>query len=334
VLLAAQVGMQGYDFYTALKANKFSLNSDGSASNNTPNVTGWVVNPYPGGTYTTQQLACKAYFPAGNGVSSTVSPNGYPYCFSSASTVSGYYIAVGSSTPNSVAATQDQLSTAIAAAVTASAAAVDIANLYTQKLQLPLPVDMPLTSVPAVPMSNSQWNEYSRTTDATGNVTSTQKQGSSQPVVPASTGSPITYNETTTTKTVINNVTNSTTVAPVSPIIPLVVVPPAAAVPTVDFCLEHPNVLACADVSNAAEVPNVDLKTKDINLTITPVNVGASSGVCPPPIVLVVPYFGTTVTLDGAKWLCSAASLMMPLNVSLAWLSAGFIVMGGIRKNA
>lgn len=233
----------------------------------------------------------------------------------------------------SVPATNSDLLNAMNAATAAAAVAADAANLAIQR-GYALPANLPSTS-PAVSVA-SPFAETKSLTDALGNVTKTLERNTLA-LSPTSGGSAPSVDARREVVQLVNAApqsVQSTSLAPTIAQNTATVLANSAQQKTTDLCIDHPDITACSDMSSASSVPDVALKTKDINLAITPVSVGSGLASCPPPLTLMIPYFNRTVTLDGSKWACDAASLMKPLNISLAWLGAGFILMGGIRKNA
>lgn len=95
------------------------------------------------------------------------------------------------------------------------------------------------------------------------------------------------------------------------------------------FCVENPDVLACAkpvfDTPEDVNVPNVDK-----NVSISPDSGwGPSSGTCPAPKTITVSGQSYAVPLDQ---LCQFASGVRPLFISFAWLTAALMLVGVTRK--
>lgn len=311
-LMALQVGMAGYDFYQAMKGQGVSFAADGSAGYSS---TGCPSGMQMSGTYT------------------------YPpnlYCQTLPKLQAG--ITVGSVAPAAVSgsATTDQVQAALDKTTLDAHIAADLAAVAISRgFPLPIPNGYPALSSAAV-SAKSNFSEASSSVDALGNKSSVLTRNVID-VSPSVNGAAPALDMRRETVTVVNAAPQSVASQSLAPAIANNLATTAAAATsqaTKDLCADHPSITACSDMSNAADVVDSPLKTKDINLVMTPVSVGTGLAICPPPLVLFVPIINRSVTLDGSKWLCSAASLMKPLNVSLAWLSAGFIIMGGIRKNA
>ena len=97
--------------------------------------------------------------------------------------------------------------------------------------------------------------------------------------------------------------------------------------PRLDICALNPNILACADYTPPDDNNDLITEVRDIDL-ITPVDVGGA-GVCPQP--LVADFMGTSIVFS-YELPCRAASMLKPLVLALAWLSAGVIFIGGVRN--
>lgn len=346
-LMALQVGMAGYDFYQAMKGQGVSFAADGSALS----ASNYYADTYYFGPFqyaynsgASPSAACQGYSTSGWGASSPwyVTNNGNPgswIChFGAGAASSGFLNRSGTGTAFSSGTLltnqgmQDALDkTTLDAHIAADLAAVAISRGF----PLPIPNGYPALSSAAV-SAKSNFSEASSSVDALGNKSSVLTRNVID-VSPSVNGAAPALDMRRETVTVVNAAPQSVASQSLAPTIANNLATTAAAATsqvTKDLCADHPSITACSDMSNAADVVDSPLKTKDINLVMTPVSVGTGLAVCPPPLVLFVPIINRSVTLDGSKWLCSAASLMKPLNVSLAWLSAGFIIMGGIRKNA
>lgn len=94
-------------------------------------------------------------------------------------------------------------------------------------------------------------------------------------------------------------------------------------------CEKHPETLGCATLGSA---PDSTLTTEQKSIAqITPITGGAlgASGQCPAP--LTTSFMGTPISFS-YDMPCQAASMLRPLILALAWLSAGVIFIGGVRQ--
>lgn len=96
--------------------------------------------------------------------------------------------------------------------------------------------------------------------------------------------------------------------------------------PGVDICTLYPNILSCAELD---ELPDVDLKTKDIPVAITPDGGWGGSSVCPAPRHVTVQGYDVPMPFD---LFCKYAELIRPVLLTFAWLSAAFILVGGVKE--
>lgn len=92
-----------------------------------------------------------------------------------------------------------------------------------------------------------------------------------------------------------------------------------------DFCVLHPESIACASMGEVEDQPA--LTEKQIGVTSVTVTQFGSSASCPAPIQL--PH-GTELSFD---WSCRMAEGVKPFLLALAWLAAGFIVIGALRND-
>lgn len=92
-----------------------------------------------------------------------------------------------------------------------------------------------------------------------------------------------------------------------------------------DFCLENPDALACW---KEGEPENVDLEKVTAGTSITPVTVGGA-GSC--PAAKSVSYMGANLEISFTP-ICTAAGWINPIVLALAWLSAGFILIGAFKQ--
>lgn len=353
VLLAtAQIGMIGYDFYKELNAQGVEIQPDGSFkktltslirySMNGAGVDGQffesgqafcsasaassVFNVWSGaktGVYNSSANVCTVSSSVGN--TSSFSPSVSSGCSAGYVQVVSYCKLVDSSAVP--AYSNDQLALAVAAATASAAAAVDIANLY-RKLDLSLPADMPVNPTPPYNFK-SPYTGQGSTTDSTGNTTTRQSRNEVTAPSQTSTGTPINY----TQHNVTNNITNGTTTTTTTTYVPPAT-PPAAVVtgglPTTqkDLCLDHPEILACANIANVGDVPDTTpMLKKDINVAITPV-VLPQNLICPAGVTH-RSILGGTQYWDVWRPACNFAPMMKPVVLAFSWLAAGMIVFVG-----
>jgi hypothetical protein len=95
--------------------------------------------------------------------------------------------------------------------------------------------------------------------------------------------------------------------------------------PTPGQCDKYPATLGCANLDTPTAE---DLSTQARNISmITPVAVGGA-GVCPAPMT--ASFLGQNVSMSFDP-LCQFANALRPLVLVLAWLSAGYIFIGGVK---
>ena len=100
------------------------------------------------------------------------------------------------------------------------------------------------------------------------------------------------------------------------------------------FCKTHPQALSCITTKDAKfDDKNEDVKeekpSKDFSkFKVT--NYFSGGGACPADVSVNVGIFGSFALSYG--WLCRLASIMRPLVIAFAWLSALFIIVKGSRS--
>ena len=100
-----------------------------------------------------------------------------------------------------------------------------------------------------------------------------------------------------------------------------------------EYCAKNPDALACISVKNAKfDGKNEDVKeekpSKDFSkFKVT--NYFSGGGACPADVSVNVGIFGSFALSYG--WLCRLATIMRPLVIAFAWLSALFIIVKGSR---
>lgn len=236
--------------------------------------------------------------------------------------------AIGASPP-AVPATQAQLIAAIAAASTAASFKADMLNLGLQNGMAMVAEAQTAQNVQVA----SAFSQLSSSTDALGNVVQTLARNVTT-VAPGANSSmaPVVTNsvQQVTVTNAVPTATTSTTIAD----------PAAAAVaattgqtPTQDMCLQHPDILACADISNLNDLPAVTPLTSEKNISsLTPVSLGAGLAVCPPPLVLPGMFGSPPMYLDVWKYPCQFAGAIKPINIAVAGMASIFILMGAFRN--
>ena len=352
-LMALQVGMAGYQLYQGLTAQNIVLNADGSASavvpaSSIPQDSKYYLNPWPGLYFTTMADTClydQQHYLGGFrngysivGVTSTgftcqLTLNGanaggdtaviVKYCQTGYTYSAGMCNRAGSSSP----ATNAQVGTAIDTAAVAPAVAADIAN-YAISQAVPLPVGIAPSS-PALSLA-SPFAELKSSIDSLGNVTKTLERNivNFSPVAPG--GAPVITPQRESV-TVINSSPTAVTTTSLAPLIGTAVAASQQQA-TKDLCVDHPDILACADLAKLNDVPLSTTLDKTVDLgTLSPVAIG-SVAVCPAPLVL-PPMMGRTMTLDIWSPICSYASIIKAFNIAAASLFCMYMLIGGVRQN-
>jgi hypothetical protein len=101
--------------------------------------------------------------------------------------------------------------------------------------------------------------------------------------------------------------------------------PDAAPEEKPDFCIENPDALACWKDGSPEDV---DLQKVTAGTSIVPVNIGGG-GSC--PASKTVNYMGANLVISFTP-ICTAAGWINPIVLALAWLSAGFILIGAFKQ--
>lgn len=95
-----------------------------------------------------------------------------------------------------------------------------------------------------------------------------------------------------------------------------------------DFCKQNPDSLACME---KGETDELELETRSIGSMVSPVSVGGA-GHCMADKTLAIASMGRSVTFT-YKPICDLASMVRPLILALAWLLAGWIMVGAVKEN-
>lgn len=101
--------------------------------------------------------------------------------------------------------------------------------------------------------------------------------------------------------------------------------PDAAPEEKSEFCVDNPDALACWKEGDREDV---DLEKVTAGASITPVTVGGA-GSC--PAAKSVNYMGANLQISFTP-ICTAAGWINPIVLALAWLSAGFILIGAFKQ--
>lgn len=89
-----------------------------------------------------------------------------------------------------------------------------------------------------------------------------------------------------------------------------------------DLCALHPEILACADLDTP---DSEELPTEDKSVSVSPDSGWGGNGSCPAPKHLTVQGRDIPIPLD---IICQYMTGIRPIIIALAWLSAGFILIG------
>ncbi len=257
------------------------------------------------------------------GFTATTIPN---TSFTYSDAVTGLQFSVNSAA-SPAALKNEQVQAAVDKASLDSHIAADLAALaIARSLPLPIPNGMSSLSSPAVTVK-SAFSESSSSTDSLGNTTSVLQRNVAN-LSPASGGSNPVLDMRRETVTVVNSAPTSVTSTSLAPTIAGSVATAAAqAQQTKDLCVDHPDILACADISRVGDVPDEVMLKKDVNVSITPVvlpqNLVCPAGITHRSILGGVQYW------DIWSEPCSFAPKMKPIVLSFAWLAAGMIVFVG-----
>lgn len=95
-----------------------------------------------------------------------------------------------------------------------------------------------------------------------------------------------------------------------------------------DFCKQNPDSIACME---KGETDELDLETRSIGSMVSPVAVGGA-GHCMADKTLAMATMGRSITFT-YKPICDLASMVRPLILALAWLLAGWIMIGAVKES-
>jgi len=375
-LMAASVGMTGYQLYQGLKGQGITGNPDGSASllnASVPPVSGGIEYAFWNQSSNfvfgrTPVEGCLAFYNrsaliytatvADNGIYNGGSVFGAHQWICTLRNIStgnysnGEYINPNYQTaavcPVSVpvytynsstnmcekaggsSVTNEQMIAALLAATAAATVAADAAN-FALKNGATIPADTPLNSAPPA-VVQSGWAEVKSLTDALNNNTSVQKRNIATIEQGQRYGDAPRIGLAQEERTVVNSAPSGSSITQLSTpqlsFSPNGVVSSSTDKPTPDLCQIHPEILACANLTNVGDVPDdVPLGTKEVSVSITPVSL-SKVAVCPAPAV--IPGMGLlptyTISFQPA---CDQLGLIKPLMLLFAWIAAAMIVFVG-----
>lgn len=264
------------------------------------------------------------------GVTYTIVPYGSLSC-PSGYTLSGNICSGGSGSPaTSQPASNADVVAAIAAASASANFKADMVNLGLQNGMAMVAEAQTAQSVQVA----SAFSQLSSVTDVLGNTVQTLARNVSTVAPGANSSLPPVVTNSVQQVTITNAVPTATTST-------TIVDPAAAAVaattgqtPTQDMCLQHPDILACADISKLNDLPSVTPLTAEKNISsISPVSLGAGFAICPPPLVLPGMSGSPSITIDLWRWPCRFADKIKPINIAAAGMASIFILMGAFRGN-
>ena len=241
-LVAAQIGMIGYDFYQSLKSNNINFDSSGNASvNSDPHFLSYCSSggcaSTPAGVVALQNTL--GYIPGQLTLVCAPSPFSYACTSNSAQFCGGTCFGIsgqGALQPSGlIPATNSQIVSAINAATASTVAAVDAVRLAIQQgVNIPslLPASTPnLNSsvAPAVVLSPEVL--VATNTDSNGVATRTMQYTSTQLTPPAVAGDSAQVVQITTSKDIVGNSTSPSAVRSVVST-PVAAAPVSTAVPS------------------------------------------------------------------------------------------------------
>jgi hypothetical protein len=325
------IALTAYSVYDLVKTSGLMFGADGTVSTLAPTV-GWG---YQGRLYDVDpKKACEIKLADFSGISN-FSADFYqvsPTVIDCLLTASGYgtrfytgqLYAVDLPTAAAAAATSAQIDSAADYLTQNPTVARDIANAYI-KSGMPLYNDVTMGSQSPATSFKSPFAETKSETDSIGN---TRKElGRTVVDIPAGTpSSPLAQKPTATTERIFttNGTSTGTSSSPLAVSVPS---SPTKPKDQADLCADHPEILACADITKVSDVPDLELTKKDINVAFNPVNVSSIAS-CPAPIVIPAAGIFPPKVLEFSM-ICGFLVLLKPLVLTFAALSAGMIVFVG-----
>lgn len=332
--LALQGGLQacqlvGCHFLDGLKKQGIQVGADGVVTKNSGSTSGSTGNcPTFTGILCGSTVVCASQSQAVS-TCSTLGGIGVlqgNLCYHPACQISMTW---PDSTVVSLPATNADVVAAIAAASVAANFKADMVNLG---LQNGMAMVAEVQTAQNVQVA-SAFSQLSSSTDALGNVVQTLARNVSTVSPGVNSSMPPVVTNSVQQVTVTNAVPTATTSTTIADPAAAVVAATTGQTPTQDMCLQHPDILACADISNLNDLPAVTPLTSEKNISsLTPVSLGAGMAVCPPPLVLPGMFGSPPMYLDIWKYPCRFAGEIKPINIFAAGMASIFILMGAFRN--
>ena len=100
-----------------------------------------------------------------------------------------------------------------------------------------------------------------------------------------------------------------------------------------DFCKEHPDILACDKQPDSVktDTPDLSIPKQEITLKFTPDNAFPEGGTCPEPVRFDV--FGKSFAFS-LQPACDLAVMLRPMLIAFAWLAAAVFCVRTVRSEA
>lgn len=266
-------------------------------------------------------------------------------CPAGSTPISGTATCTGAPPP-ATAITNEQMMAAITAASLAAAAAADMVRFALDR-GYPLPYSTPEPDGFLPSIIESPFAEVESVTDSIGNTVKTLERNRLSITAPSGGGSggsggsggggvsPV-LEATKQSVKVTNAAPTSVSSTSLAPVIAENIASAAATAGNMklsDLCVQHPDILACADISQLGDLPAVTPLTSEKNIgSLTPVQLGVGMAVCPPPLALPGMFGGPVMYLDIWKYPCQFADKIKPINIAVAGMASIFILMGAFRN--
>lgn len=263
------------------------------------------------------------------GLSYAILPNGSVSC------PSGYTLDASGTTCSGAGASAPATDVDLVAAIAAITASSSSANFKADMVNLGLQNGMPMPAEAQTAQDvqvASAFTQLSSVTDSLGNTVQTLARNVASIVPGANASLPPVVTNSIQQVTVTNSVPSSITTTSIVDATAAAVAAAAGQV-TQDMCVQHPDILACADISNLNDLPAVTPLTSEKNISsLTPVTLGAGMAVCPPPLALPGMFGGGVMYLDIWKYPCQFAGAIKPITIAAAGMASIFILMGAFRN--
>lgn len=331
----------GCHFLDGLKTQGVTVNPDGTA---VKIVSGFTApgTPQACAGKTAQTLVWGSAFTclsssdalAGcNSIGSTLGVSGWSCVASSSSYALQYTFHVMTLNYSSPSTTSPVTNTDVVAAITAASTS---ANFKADMVNLGLQNGMAMIA-DAQTAQNTQvasaFTQLSSSTDALGNVVQTLARNITSIAPGANSSLPPVVTNSIQQVTVTNAVPTSTTSTTIANPAAAAVASTTGQTPTQDMCLQHPDILACADISKLNDLPAVTPLTDTKNIgALSPVAVGVGFAICPAPIVLPGMMGGPPMFFDVWKYPCEFAGYIKPINIIGASIASIYILMGAFKN--